>query len=60
MVDFPLPEGPTKAIFEFFSILYEKFYNTMASLSGYLKVTFLNSIAPLIDSGVQISVPFPF
>jgi hypothetical protein len=45
----PLPEGPTNAILVFGSILNEKFYNTFDYLSGYLKVTFLNSIVPLIS-----------
>lgn len=53
MVDLPLPEGPTNATLESFSILYEKFYKTTASLSGYLKVTFLNYMLPYNISGVQ-------
>lgn len=60
IVDFPLPDGPTKATFESFSILYEKSSKTIASRSGYLKVTFLNSITPLTDSGVHIYAPLPF
>lgn len=42
MVDLPLPDGPTNAIFYPYFILKLKFLRTIAYLSGYLKVTFLN------------------
>ena len=48
-VDFPLPDSPTNPIFSPLFTLSEKSYRTVLSLEGYLKLTFLNSISPLIS-----------
>mgnify|MGYP001807954240 CR=1 FL=1 len=47
-VDFPHPEGPTKATFYPYYIDKLRFSNTFLSLSAYLKVRLLNSIFPII------------
>ena len=46
MVDLPDPDGPTNPIFSPFFIIRLKLFKTIASLSGYLNTTFLNSISP--------------
>ena len=48
MVDFPHPEFPTIAVFLPAYIIILKFFKIIFFLDGYLNVTFLNSIEPLI------------
>jgi len=48
IVDFPLPDSPTRPIFSPFFILSVKFCRTILSRDGYLKQTSLNSIYPFI------------
>ena len=50
MVLFPDPDAPTKAIFIFGLINILNYFKTTSFLDGYLKLTFLNSIAPLLIS----------
>lgn len=40
--------------------MYEKFYNTLDSRYGYLNVTFLNYIVPLIEIYEHFFFPPPF
>jgi hypothetical protein len=51
IVDLPEPDGPTKAVVFPASKTHEKFFKTCKSYrEGYLKLTFENTISPLMVS----------